>query len=54
MFDSVVDVVFQSIFGLKMYQNNIFFYFLNFIFNISTPKKINSKKKKGKINTQKT
>jgi hypothetical protein len=29
MFESVVEVAFQSIFLLEMYQNNIFFYFQN-------------------------
>jgi hypothetical protein len=36
MFESVVDIVFQSIFHLKMYQNNI--YFKKIIFNIITLK----------------
>jgi len=34
MFDIMVVVIFQSIFCLKIYQNN-FFYFLKFIFDIS-------------------
>jgi len=37
VFESVITVVFQSIFYLKIYQNN-FFYFLKIIFNIYTPK----------------
>ena len=35
---SVVAVTFQSIFYLEMHQNNIFFYFKKFIFNIITSK----------------
>jgi hypothetical protein len=35
LFDNVVVVVFQSIFYLKIYQNN-FFYFLKIIFDIIT------------------
>jgi len=35
---SVVAVPFQNVFYLKMYQNNIFFYFLKIIFDISTSK----------------
>ena len=33
---SVVAVTFQSVFHLEMYQNNVFFYFLKIIFDIST------------------
>jgi hypothetical protein len=35
---SVVVVVFQSAFHSEKYQNNIFFYFLKIIFNISISK----------------
>ena len=38
VFESVVAGVFQSIFYLKIYQNNISFYFLKIIFDISTSK----------------
>jgi hypothetical protein len=34
----VVAVLFQNVFYLKMHQNNIFFYFLKIIFDISTSK----------------
>jgi hypothetical protein len=34
----VVAVVFSSVFPLEMYQNNIFFYFLKIIFEISALK----------------
>jgi hypothetical protein len=37
MFESVVVIVFQSVFHLKMHQNN-FFNFLKIIFDISTSK----------------
>jgi hypothetical protein len=39
MFGSVVMVVFQSIFHAEMHQNNIFFYFLKIIFEISALKR---------------
>jgi hypothetical protein len=32
VFYTVVDFIFQSVFQLKIYQNNIFFYFLNYFF----------------------
>jgi len=38
LFGSVVVIVFQTIFYLKKYQNNIFFYFLKIIFDINTSK----------------
>jgi hypothetical protein len=38
MFGSVVAVVFQSTFHSEMYQNNMFFYFLKIIFDISASK----------------
>jgi hypothetical protein len=38
LFGSVVAVIFQSVFHLEMYQNNIFFYFLKMIFKISISK----------------
>jgi hypothetical protein len=38
LFESVVTVVFQSAFYLKIYQNNIFFYFLKVIFYINESK----------------
>jgi hypothetical protein len=34
----MVAVTFQSVFHSEMYQNNIFFYFLKIIFDISTSK----------------
>jgi hypothetical protein len=36
--ESVVAVTFQSVFYLEMHQNNIFFYFLKIIFDISASK----------------
>jgi hypothetical protein len=44
-FWSVVAVVFQSFFRSEMHQNNIFFYFLKFIFNISASKQSKNIKK---------
>jgi len=44
LFESVVEIVFQSVFRLKMYLNNIFL-FLNFFFNISTSKRSKNIKK---------
>jgi len=47
--ESVVAVVFQSVFHLKMYQNNIFFIFKNLFLrsahqnDLKTPKNINLK-----------
>jgi hypothetical protein len=38
VFESVVMVAFQSVFYLEMHQNNIFFYFLKIIFDISVLK----------------
>jgi len=38
MFENVVVVGFQGVFYSKIYQNNIFFYFLKIIFDISTSK----------------
>jgi hypothetical protein len=38
LFGSVVAVVFQSVFHSKIYQNNICFYFLKIIFDISASK----------------
>jgi hypothetical protein len=38
LFESVVTVAFQSVFYLKIYQNNIFFYFLKVIFYINASK----------------
>jgi hypothetical protein len=38
LFESVVAVVFQSIFCAEIHQNDIFFYFLKIIFEISTLK----------------
>jgi hypothetical protein len=35
MFEIVINVTFQSIFYLEMHQNNIYFHFLKFIFDIS-------------------
>ena len=36
MFSTVIIVIYQSVFHLiKIHQNNIFFYFLKFIFDIS-------------------
>jgi hypothetical protein len=37
----VVMIAVQSAFRLEMYQNNIFFYFLKIIFDISTSKSEN-------------
>ena len=34
MFESVITVAFRKIFLLEIYLNNIFFYFLNIIFDI--------------------
>jgi hypothetical protein len=48
MFSTVIIVIYQSVFHLiKIHQNNIFFYFLKFIFDISILKwyKINYLKK---------
>jgi hypothetical protein len=45
LFISVVVIVFQSIFHLENYQNNIFFYFLEIIFDISASKKFKNTKK---------
>ena len=36
---------FQNVFRLKIYQNNIFFYFLKFIFDITTLKQSKNIKK---------
>jgi len=41
----VVTIAFQSAFHLKIYRNNIFFYFLKFIFDISTLKYSKNTKK---------
>jgi hypothetical protein len=38
LFRSVVVVGFQSIYHLKMYQNDVFFIFLKIIFDISASK----------------
>ena len=35
MIEIVIKVTFQSIFYLEMHQNNIYFHFLKFIFDIS-------------------
>ena len=37
MFEIVIKIIFQIVFYLKIYKNNIF-YFLKFIFNINTSK----------------
>jgi len=45
VFSIVVTITFQNVFHLKMYQNNIFFQILKFIFDISIAKwSINTKK----------
>ena len=36
VFESVVVIVFQSVFRSEMYENNVFFYFLKFNFDINT------------------
>jgi hypothetical protein len=41
----VVDIVFQSIFHLELHQNNIFFYFLKFILDVSISKLFKNIKK---------
>jgi hypothetical protein len=41
----VVAVAIQSVFRLKMHQNDIFFYFLKVIFEISTSKRFENIKK---------
>jgi hypothetical protein len=41
----MVEVAFQSVFRLKMYQSNVFFYFLKFIFDISISKRSKNTKK---------
>ena len=38
LFGNVVAVAFQSAYHVKIHQNNIFFNFLNIIFEISTSK----------------
>ena len=38
VFRSAVAVTFQSVFYSEMYRNNIFFYFLKIIFDISVSK----------------
>jgi len=38
LFESVVAVVFQSVFHLEMYQNDFFFIFKKIIFDIRTLK----------------
>jgi len=38
MFESVVAIAFQSVFHLKMNQNNVFFIFKKNIFDISASK----------------
>jgi hypothetical protein len=38
LFRNVIAVAFQSVFYLKIYQNNIIFYFLKVIFDISVSK----------------
>jgi hypothetical protein len=43
LFKSVIVVAFQSAFHVEMYQNDVFFYFLKIIFEISASKR--SKKK---------
>jgi hypothetical protein len=42
----VVAVAVQSVFRLEMHQNNIFFYFLKIIFDISISKQSKNIKKK--------
>jgi hypothetical protein len=49
MFESVVTVVFQSVFSSKMHQNNIFFIFLKIIFYINTSKLYEKIKKIKKL-----
>jgi hypothetical protein len=44
VFGNVVGVAFQSVFYLEMHQNNVF-YFLKFIFDISTSKQFKNTKK---------
>jgi len=39
MFKIVVVVIFQSVFHAEMHQNDVFFYFLKIIFEISQLKK---------------
>jgi hypothetical protein len=41
----VVTVAFQSVFYAEMHQNDIFFYFLKIIFEISTSKQFKKYKK---------
>jgi len=55
LFESVVAVVFQSVFHSEMHQNEVFFYFLKIIFEISISKRSKTYKKidflaKKKIN----
>jgi hypothetical protein len=45
VFGIVVVVVFQSVFRLEMHQNNFFFYFLKFIFDINTSKQSKNNQK---------
>jgi hypothetical protein len=45
VFGIVVVVDFQSVFHLEMHQNNIFFYFFKFIFDINTSKQSKNNQK---------
>jgi hypothetical protein len=45
MFESIVTVIFQSVFFLEMHQNNIFFYFLKITFDINASKLSKNTKK---------
>jgi hypothetical protein len=45
LFGNVINVIFQYLFNLKMHQNNIFFNFKKFIFDISISKRFKNTKK---------
>jgi hypothetical protein len=45
IFENMVAVAFQNDFHTEMYQNNIFFYFLKIIFEISASKRYKTYKK---------
>jgi hypothetical protein len=45
VFEIVKEIVFQSIFYSEIYHNNIYFYFLKFIFDINTSKQFKYTKK---------
>jgi hypothetical protein len=45
VYEIVVEIVFQSVFRLEKNQNNVFFIFFKFIFDINKSKRSKNKKK---------